>query len=208
MKKAIVFDLDGTLWDSTNTVLPVWNAAFERAGARRITHAELCSYMGKTMEQIGELVMPELPPEQRRMVMQQCFRGEQPVLRAQGARLYPHLEEVLSSLSVKYLLAIVSNCQDGYIEAFLEHYGFGRYISDYECAKTGKTKGENIALVLHRNEIEKAVYVGDTQTDWDAAAVAGIPFIWARYGFGSIHAQVPGIDALMQLPKAAECLLI
>lgn len=204
MKKAIVFDLDGTLWDSTHTVLPVWNAAFLRGGARSVTHAELCSYMGKTMAQIAEIVMPDFPTERRIAVMEECFRGEQPVLRAQGARLYPGLEEVLALLFPHYALSIVSNCQDGYIEAFLAHYGFGRYFSDYECAKTGLTKGENIALLCRRNEIEQAVYVGDTQADQAAAAAAGIPFIWARYGFGTMDASVPSIGTLAELPGVLE----
>jgi len=201
MKKGIIFDLDGTLWDSTHTVLPVWNAAFARGGARTITHAELCSYMGKTMAQIGEIVMPELSYERQIEIMRDCFRGEQPVLREKGADCYPNLKETLAVLSKTYTLAIVSNCQDGYIEAFLEYYGFDRYISDLECAKTGLTKGENIALVCRRNALDCAVYVGDTQGDLDAADAAGLPFIWASYGFGSINRELPSIADLSELPE-------
>lgn len=207
MKQGILFDLDGTLWDSTLTVLPVWNAAFTRGGAHAVTHAQLCSYMGKTMAQIGEIVMPDFSPERREAVMWECFRGEQPVLREKGARLYPQAEQILAQLSQSYTLAIVSNCQDGYIEAFLAHYGFDRYISDHECAKTGLTKGENMKLVMRRSGIEKAVYVGDTQGDRDAACAAGLPFIWARYGFGRVDEPVPSIDSLAQLPRLAQDLL-
>ena len=151
--------------------------------------------------------MPDFPPERREAVMRECFRAEQPVLREKGARLYPQVEETLERLSQRYTLALVSNCQDGYIEAFLAHYGFNRYISDHECAGTGRTKGENIELVLCRSGIGKAVYVGDTQGDRDAAAKAGLPFIWARYGFGMVNGPVPYIDSFAQLPEIAENLL-
>ena len=47
-------------------------------------------------------------------------------------------------------------------------------------------KGENIKLVVKRNNIKTAAYVGDTMGDFTAAKTAGIDFIYAEYGFGNI----------------------
>ena len=207
MKKAVIFDLDGTLWDSTETVLPAWNAALE-AGDCVLTLERLRSLMGMTMAEIGSLLMPQLPSYRQIEIMQDCFAREQVLLRERGARLYPGLEETLEALSRNYSLFVVSNCQTGYIEAFLDHYRFDRYISDHECAGgTGLGKGGNIALIARRNGVDRALYVGDTQGDLDAADEAGIPFVWASYGFGSVAQPRPRIDSLSELPALADRLL-
>ena len=49
-----------------------------------------------------------------------------------------------------------------------------------------------------------AVYVGDTQGDADAAAKAGIPFIFTEYGFGSVKDAAARIASLPELPAAVE----
>ena len=79
---------------------------------------------------------------------------------------------------------------------------------DFESAgATGLSKGENIKLVVERNNIDKAVYIGDTQGDLDSADFAGVPFIRAAYGFGQMNRPVPEIREFCELPeKAAEML--
>lgn len=114
------------------------------------------------------------------------------------------MEQVLARLQKEYILAIVSNCQCGYIEAFLEHYGFGKYISDIQCFGMNEApKGENIRLVVERNQMDQAVYVGDIQGDYEASRMAGVEFIHAAYGFGEIDEKVPRIEAFEELPDVA-----
>ena len=69
-----------------------------------------------------------------------------------------------------YHLSIVSNCQKGYIEAFLDHYDLWELVEDIECYGNNlRQKGENIRLVVERNRLDEAVYVGDIQGDYDAS---------------------------------------
>jgi len=90
-------------------------------------------------------------------------------------------------LKKSYTLYIVSNCQDGYIQAFLNYHKMWDYFEDFECSgKTSRFKGENIKLIIDRNNLDKAIYVGDTQGDLNAANLALIPFVYASYGFGVI----------------------
>ena len=101
-----------------------------------------------------------------------------------------------------YELAIVSNCQRGYVEAFLHSSGMADLFCDYEeWERTGLTKGENIRLVMERNGYRKAVYVGDTRKDQEAAQAAGIPFIHASYGFGETEGPDGVIASLTDLPS-------
>ena len=61
-------------------------------------------------------------------------------------------------------------------------------------------KAYNIKLMVKRNHLEKAVYVGDIQGDYDSSKKAGVDFIHAAYGYGSIDANVPKIQAFEKLP--------
>ena len=65
-----------------------------------------------------------------------------------------------------------------------------------------KEKGENIRLIMERNQLERAVYIGDTQGDLDASHAAGIPFIYAAYGFGSVNEDVPSVQEPSQISQA------
>lgn len=201
-KKGIIFDMDGTLWDSAEGVASSWTevVAKEYTPKRVITAEEIQSVMGKTMDKLSEAIFPTLPENERMELLEKCCNYENEYLRLHGGVLYPRLEETLQELQKKYHLYIVSNCQSGYIEAFLEYYGFGKYFDDIECyGNNGLEKGDNIRKVVERNELTEAVYVGDIQGDYDASKKAGIGFIHAAYGFGTVDADVPRIETFSEL---------
>ncbi|MCC8107272.1 MAG: HAD hydrolase-like protein [Clostridiales bacterium] len=104
---------------------------------------------------------------------------------------YPKVTQTIRELAGKLPVFIVSNCQAGYIEMFLEKTGLSDCITDFECfGNNGKSKGENIRLVSERNGLKTPIYVGDTQGDCDASTEAGVAFVYAKYGFGTVdHAD-------------------
>lgn len=202
MKKGIIFDMDGTLWDSAAGVAESWNEAILAYGYERkpLTAGDIQSVMGKTMEDIADILFPELNVMQRRELLDLCCRLENDYLRRHGGVLYPDIRKTMEKLKVNYHLYIVSNCQAGYIEAFLDYYKFHDLIEDIECyGNNDKPKGENIALLYQRNNLEDAVYVGDIQGDYDASMSAGVRFIHAGYGFGKVEADVPEIQKFSDL---------
>lgn len=210
MKKGIIFDLDGTLWDSSEQVAVAWSEtlASRPETDRLVSRADLQGYMGKTLEAIADLMLPELEPKLRYEIIRECCDNEEIYLRKHGGALYPDLENELKRLEEKYLLFIVSNCQSGYIETFLDWTGFEKYFADFECpGGTGLGKGENIKIIMERNGLDSAVYVGDTQGDSDSADFAGIPFIHAAYGFGKINKEVPSVHSVSEIFGAAEKIL-
>lgn len=209
-KLGIIFDMDGTLWDSAKAVADSWTevVAREYTPERVITEEEIKSVMGLTMDKLAARIFPELPEEKRLQLLEVCGREENEYLRTHGAIVYPQVEETFQKLKEKYHLYIVSNCQSGYIEAFLEYYGYGKYIEDMECyGNNGLVKGENIRKVAERNHLTKAVYVGDIQGDYDASMQAGVEFIHAGYGFGTVDANVPEIAAFVELPEVVKSVL-
>ena len=207
MKKAVLFDLDGTLWDSSQTVTDSWNAVLGKyPEARLITLGDMHGFMGRQMDEIARMIMPDLPDNRRMSIMDECMDYEIGYLRERGgAVLYPNLRETLDLLKRDYELMIVSNCQDGYIQAFLDFSGLWGNFADFESAgATGLSKGENIRLVIDRNSIEKAVYIGDTQGDLNSADFAGIPFIHAGYGFGTTNRETPRANCFAEIPEIIE----
>lgn len=199
----IIFDLDGTLWDSRKAVAESWTKVVQdRHDAKReVTEEELTGLMGLQLPEIGDRLFPELDADQRKVLMDECCEYENDYVAEKGGVLYPELEEVLKKLSQTYPLYIVSNCQDGYIEAFFEAHGLGGYFKDYENpGRTGLPKSGNIKLVMERNNLNNAIYIGDTKGDEDAASGAGVPFVWAAYGFGQPKNPDYRISALAELP--------
>ncbi|MDD4797615.1 MAG: HAD family hydrolase [Eubacteriales bacterium] len=203
MIDGILFDLDGTLWDSSAQVAQCWQQAIAedpRIGIS-ITRTDIVGIMGLQIDAIGEKLLPHLPHAQRLEILHTCMRREREYLRCVGARLYDGVEDILGRLAAQKKLFIVSNCEDGYIECFFAAHGLQQYFADTECAgRTGLSKGQNILLVARRAGLTAPVYVGDTQGDADAAREAGVPFIYARYGFGQVREYDHAIDNIAQLP--------
>lgn len=204
MKNGIIFDMDGTLWDSAENVAISWEEAVRKecGDLRKITTEDVQSVMGRTMVEISEILFPMLDKKKALALMDICCDAENTYLREHGGILYPGLENTLQILSARYPLYIVSNCQKGYIEAFLEYYKFHKYFLDIECfGNTQMCKGDNIALVARRNNLDRAIYVGDIQADYEASVRAGTEFIHAAYGFGKIDHEVPAIREFTELPQ-------
>lgn len=201
-KQGIIFDMDGTLWDSAAQVAESWSrvVAKQYSPEKVITALDLQRVMGLTMDKLAQALFPELPEQKRMALLEACCKEENEYLRQHGGSLYPDVEKTLQVLQKKYPLYIVSNCQSGYIEAFLEYYHFASYFQDIECfGNNGLKKGENIRKIVSRNHLKAAVYVGDIQGDFDASEEAGVGFIHAAYGFGTIRQPVPSIQKFSEL---------
>ena len=203
MKQGILFDLDGTLWNSSKQVIAAWNRALKKCPDidYGITEEQMRGFMGKTVDEIAPLFFKGFSKDRAAEILHLCLAEEVFELKTHGGTLYPHLEETLRTLSGSYQLGIVSNCQMNYLQAFFDYHKLGGYFSDWECAgRTGLSKGENIRLVQSRNHLEQVVYVGDTQGDCDAAEFAKVPFLHAAYGFGEVRGDSPKMDDITELP--------
>lgn len=199
----VILDVDGTLWDSTEIVAKAWNRAVHEGGCEdvTITAAMLKKEFGKTMDVIAEDLLPQCTKETREAIMKACCVYEHEALVTDECRIcYPGVPETIRALSKRVKVLIVSNCQSGYIELFLEKTGLGPYVTDIECfGNTGRPKDENIRLAVERNHLKAPVYVGDTQGDCEASEKAGVPFICAQYGFGDPERMAAGIGQFSEL---------
>ena len=205
-KKGVIFDLDGTLWNSAREVSIAWNDTFAKNDVGiNLTPEMMKITMGRTVPEIGEAMLGHIEPIRRAKILKECCDEENRRLNLYGGELYDGVLELLPLLKKRYELFIVSNCEDGYIESFMNYHGTGVHIKDTECiGRTGLNKAGNIRLIIERNGLDRAVYLGDTERDMHSAHDAGIPFIHAAYGFGSGFEAEYRINSFRELPKLLE----
>ncbi|MBE6924778.1 MAG: HAD family hydrolase [Ruminococcaceae bacterium] len=203
--ESLIFDIDGTLWDSRALVAEGYNLQLCAEGLAHlcVTAEDLKPLFGKVMTEIADVILAEIPLPERYALMDRCMTTENEYLHQNPCEIgYPNIRETMEALAKNHRLFIVSNSQCGYPELCIEKLGLGEYISGHLCfGDTGTEKGETIRRLMERHGIESAVYVGDTQGDMEAAEKAGIDFIFAAYGFGTPERYVARIERFEDLLK-------
>ena len=203
-KRGLIFDLDGTLWDACPQIADSWNEYILRTAPQygiRLTEHDLRRACGLTMKAIGDLLFPQIPEKERDLLTEGCCEYEVEYLKKAGGDVYDGVRETLERLKADWHLYIVSNCQVGYVEDFLDWSRTWDLFEDFEnFGRTGKGKADNIRLLCERNGLTEAVYVGDTQGDCDSAMEAGVPFLLAAYGFGHVKG-CPRVSSFRELPE-------
>lgn len=198
MKRAIIFDLDGTLWDTTEQVELVWNGILKEYN-KEFNHDQIKKIMGLTKEEICEYLFYNNLEFGNKFITE-CQKRENEYISKYGGNIYSNTIKTIKKLYKKYDLFIVSNCQTGYIEVFLEYYKLKKYFKDYESSgNTGKDKEFNIKMILEKNNIKNAVYIGDTKKDYIASKNNNLKFVWAKYGFGTCDCYDEYINNILDL---------
>ncbi|MBC8084485.1 MAG: HAD family hydrolase [Hymenobacter sp.] len=201
---SVIFDLDGTLWNASESVVKGFQAAKNSVDyvEQDITLADVQAVTGQPYEVVYDRLFPTLSAARRQEYRIICARYELGGVEQYGGILYPDLEDTLRYLTGRgYRLFIVSNCQRGYVEAFFKHSQLGQYFEGHQCFGTRSLpKAENILDVISTYGLRAPVYVGDTRGDLEASQKSGIPFVFATYGFG----EVPTAEAERRIEKLTD----
>ena len=201
--ESLIFDIDGTLWDSRQLVAEGYNLQLEKEGLQHlfVTAEDLRPLFGKVMTEIADNILASIDPSERYELMERCMKTENDYLFANECRIgYPKVKETLEVLSKKYRLFIVSNSQCGYPELCIEKLGLTDYIEGHMCfGDTGTSKGKTIRTLIDKHNIGSCIYIGDTQGDLEACKEAGIPFIFCAYGLGKAESWDAKIDSIEEL---------
>lgn len=203
--ESLIFDIDGTLWDSRALVAEGYNIQLRKEGLEQlcVTAEDLRPLFGKVMTQIADHILASIPTPQRYELMERCMDTENRYLYENPCQIgYPGVKETLEILAKDHRLFIVSNAQKGYCELCMEKLGIAHLFSGHLCfGDTGTEKGLTIQKLMETHHITSAAYIGDTQGDLEATEVAGIPFLFAAYGFGAPRHFAGKIDSIDQLPQ-------
>lgn len=206
--KSLIFDIDGTLWDSRAIVAKGYNDYLTEVGRPdlQVDAEYLKTLFGKTMTEIADIMLDSIPVPERYEVMQGCMDREDEFLHEDPCDIaFPGVRETLELLKGEYRLFIVSNAQCGYPELMMDKLGIRQHFEGWMCfGDTGLPKGDTIRILMERHGITDAVYIGDTQGDLEASRKAGIPFIFCTFGFGNPETFDAKIDAFTDLPEVLE----
>lgn len=203
MYDSLIFDLDGTLWDSTDGVLTAFLEVlgFHSEIKDIVTKEKLQSFFGLPLDDIAKKLFLSVEPEHAIAVMKECCENECKYLAKNNGKIYEGLVDIFTRLHKNYPLFIVSNCQEGYIQCFLEaNKELVPLIDDFEYpGRSGKLKADNIRMIIERNHLTAPLYIGDTIMDAESCREAGVPFCFAAYGFGNVTEYAHRIDSLAQI---------
>ena len=203
--ESLIFDIDGTLWDSRALVAEGYNIQLKAEGLPHlcVTAEDLKPLFGKVMTEIADIILASIPEKDRYALMERCMETENRYLETNECHIgYPGVKETLAKLSEKYRLFIVSNSQCGYPELCMEKVGLAPYIEGHLCfGDTGTSKGKTIRTLMEKHNITNCAYIGDTQGDYEATVEAEVPFIWCSYGFGTPDDYAKKIDRFEELLK-------
>lgn len=204
--ESLIFDIDGTLWDSRALVAEGYNLQLKDEGLEHlfVNAQQLKALFGKVMTEIADVLFAEIPLPERYALMERCMARENRYLQENPCAIgYPGVKETLTRLAENHRLFIVSNSQRGYPELCIRKLGLESCITAHLCfGDTGTSKGKTIRTLMQRHNIRSCAYIGDTQGDYEATLEAGIPFIWASYGFGvpeGYDARIDNISDLLTL---------
>ena len=201
--ESLIFDIDGTLWDSRALVAEGYNIQLKAEGLDHlcVTAEELKPLFGKVMTEIADVILASIDPKDRYDLMERCMETENKYLFENECKIgYPGILETVQELAKHYRLFIVSNSQCGYPELCMDKLGLTPYIEGHMCfGDTGTSKGKTIRTLMQKHNIENCAYIGDTQGDYEATVEADVPFIWATYGFGTPDGYTAKIDSFADL---------
>ncbi len=206
---ALIFDLDGTLWDSTKVVAESWSICGKKyfGDSFYITENEVRAQMGLPMMEIAKNIAKLTPDSEKGKVWaNEAFAYEVEYLADHSGELFPKEEETLMELKKRgYALFIMSNCQKGYIEDYLRALKHPGIFTDHLCyGDTLLPKSGSIKLLMEKHGIKKAAYIGDTAGDEKETRLVGIPFFFARYGFGKAISPDETLSEFEDVIQAAE----
>ena len=201
--ESLIFDIDGTLWDSRAIVAEGYNRQLRAEGLAhlQVTVEDLTPLFGKVKEELAEALFALLPEEARNALIDRCMDSEREFLADMECAMgYPNVRETLEALAKRHRLFIVSNCDRGYPELCMEKLGIGHLIEGHLCyGDTGTPKGETILRLMDTHRISSACYIGDTQGVANAARTAAIPFVYCTYGFGQVREYWKSIENFAEL---------
>lgn len=190
MDTAIIFDMDGTLFQTNLILEPALEATFEQLRENHLWVGETPietyrNIMGVPLSVVWETLCPEHTLETR-VESNRLFQLAliEQIQQGHGA-LYSDVEDTLQKLSQYYPLFIASNGQSDYLHAIVEKYGLNKWIKDVysiDIVPSGN-KSELVAIVVAENNIKGGYVVGDRASDINAALDNQLLSIGVRFDF-------------------------
>ena len=184
---ALCFDMDGTLWDAVDSYTKIWDECFRRAGVNRtVQRQELVECMGMSLQDIFHRLAGDVATLDADAFLADIAAVERRLMPELGGVPYPGVVDGLARLSRKYKIFLLSNCGVDGLENLMNFLGIRALVTEAVThGATQRDKNENLAYLSAKYGLRQLVYVGDTEGDCRQTHLAGMPFVFASYGFGT-----------------------
>jgi len=197
---AVIFDIDGTLWNATSANAKGWNLGLKELGMdKRVTAKQIESVAGNTYERCMDILLPGERighPE----LLYVFTKHETRVVATDGGVFYDGAVSGIIRLAQDYRIFLVSNCPEWYLNLFLQFSRIEPVLSGVDChGMSGVPKDEMLRRIIRDHSLKNPVYVGDTATDEKAAALASMAFIHVAWGFGKPEGAPRSVRSFAEL---------
>lgn len=193
-KKALVFDLDGTLWNAAPASTRSWNQVLAKWGfGPALSVEQMQGISGLPFEDCVRALIPQsqsLSVSEQKHFLHELEEAEHHEIKARGGEIFAGAAEALMELT-DHPLYLVSNCTDWYLDAFLKHWRGPKFIDAAFCGKYSENKRGNLEFLKKRDGLKAPLYIGDTGWDQRAAYGAGYSFLFVDFGFGKPLVSCP-----------------
>lgn len=187
--RSLIFDFDGTLADTLDEALNIYNQLADEHNLRKIEDEEV-HYLRhmKLSDFLDHLAVP------KRLLPKLLYNGTRMLRsRIRHLRMINGMAEILPHLSEQseHCGILTSNSVEN-VELFLEHHGMRNHFSFISSTSklTGKAKHLSSICRTFSIEADDIIYIGDEIRDIKAAKKAGVPVAAVGWGFNSPEALV------------------
>ncbi|MCS1352215.1 HAD-IA family hydrolase [Mechercharimyces sp. CAU 1602] len=189
--EAILFDLDGTLINTNKLILSSFRHALDVHGLQHVTDEEILARLGeplwKQMEKFDSTQANKMVETYRRYNLYHHDRE---------VTAFPYVEEVMEDLATQGMrMAVVTNKYRKSAEKGLRLFRLEQYLTTAVFVEDAEPKPDPalLQLALHRMNVtpDKAIMVGDSAADIEAAKQAGVTAVGVEWSMHDIHAFAP-----------------
>jgi phosphoglycolate phosphatase len=197
---ALIFDIDGTLWNASPASAKGWNIGLAKLGIdQEVSSAQIEKVAGNPFEECVDILLPGIRANVPKL-FDTLNKWETEVVRTEGGEFFDGVREGIRQLAERYKIFLVSNCQEWYMGLFLDFSNLKPALAGFDChGLSGLPKDKMLFRLKDAHALYNPVYIGDTAGDETAAKMAGMAFIHAAWGFGRPEGKPITIHSFSEL---------
>ncbi|MFC0214088.1 HAD family hydrolase [Paenibacillus chartarius] len=201
--EAMLFDLDGTLFQTETLLLPAYHAAFGQLREEGLYNGptppeeRILGSLGMLLEHIWQRVLPEAPPAVHRRLDELLLQRQLEGLEQGVGNLYGGVADTLRTLHARGIrLFIASNGLEEYVKQVPRATGIAEYFEGFYSAGEYRTRSkvDLVRLLLDRHHISSAWMVGDRSSDVEAGRRNGLTVVGCDYAGFRSDGELDGDD--------------
>lgn len=187
MNKAVIFDLDGTLWPATEIAIPAFRQVLRELNLPEPDDETLARTLGYPLEEIWDMLIPKDKIHLSTIADELMDQAESRLLATGIGRTFPAVKEIIMYIrELGFMTFICSNCQSAYVEFTPKALGISELFDQKYCAGMypGLTKVEMVKIIKAEHDITSGFMVGDRFHDIEAGKANGLLTVGCAYGTG------------------------